>query len=79
MIDIYTRDGCTHCVAIKQFLTNNSVGYNELKIGVNIQREEVLAKYPDQRSLPIITINGDVIGSDELKTIIESEQLSLFE
>lgn len=78
MINIYTRDGCPHCTEIKQFLKNRNVDYNEFKIGVDVQREQVLEKFPDQKTLPIITLNEDIIGSPELKMLIENEQLDLF-
>jgi glutaredoxin len=77
MIEIYTRDGCPHCTDIKMFLKNKDINYHELKIGVDVERNDVVAKFPDQKTLPIITLNGDVVGSSELKTIVENGQIKL--
>lgn len=79
MIEIYTRDGCSHCIEIKQFLSSRNVDYIEMKIGKDVDREEVLSKFPDQKSLPIIVLCGDVVGHSELKFMIENKQLSLFD
>jgi glutaredoxin 3 len=78
MIEIYTRDGCPHCNEIKQFLKNKDINYNEFKIGVDVERNDVVAKFPDQKTLPIIVLSGDVIGSSELRLIVENDQLELF-
>lgn len=78
MIEVYSRAQCVRCSDIKQFLSANKVQYTERQIGVDVQREEVLSKFPDQTNLPIITIWGDVIGIDELKTLVENKQLELF-
>lgn len=76
-IEVYTRDGCPHCVDIKQFLSNRKVGYTEFKIGSNISRDEVISKFPDVKSLPIVTLEDDIIGSSELKSLV-NEQPNLF-
>lgn len=76
-IEIYTRDGCPHCVEIKQFLTNRKVGYTEYKIGVNIERDSVITKFPAVKALPILTLEGDVIGTQELKSLV-TKQPELF-
>lgn len=76
VIEIYTREGCGHCVQTKQLLTSHDIPYAEVKIGVDIDREQVINKYPDQRTLPIIVVNGNVVGGNqELQLLVENNQL----
>lgn len=79
MIEIYTREGCPHCTEIKRYLKSKEVAFTELKIGVDVERSVVLEKFPDQKTLPIIVLSGDVIGSSELRLIVENHQLQAFE
>lgn len=63
MITIYTRDGCSFCDKAKQLMIENNISYNEMSIGKNIQREEVIQKFPNSKLLPIIVnVDGTLLG-----------------
>jgi glutaredoxin len=72
IVEIYTRDGCPRCVQTKTLLSNNDVNYTEKKIGVDIERDAVLQAFPDQRSLPIVSVNGTVIPLTGISTLINT-------
>jgi glutaredoxin len=59
---IYTKENCTWCVAAKEFLTNQRTSYEEIKIGEDITRDELLEKYPEAKTVPIIVIDNEWIG-----------------
>ena len=68
MIEIYTKPSCPSCINAKMFLQNKGLEYTEIKIGKDISREEFLEKFPEARTVPQITIDGNLIGGyDELK------------
>ena len=72
MLTLYSKDNCPHCVKAKRLLDLNGVDYAEKKIGHNITRDEVLTKFPDAKTVPIIEWNDVIInGASELETIIE--------
>lgn len=63
MITIYTRDGCSFCDKAKQIMNENNMKYAEMIIGENIQREDVIQKFPNIKLLPIIVnVDGTLLG-----------------
>ena len=65
MIELYTRASCQSCVVAKRFLTEKNVPFKEYSVGVDVQREDVLKKFPVARMLPIVVIEGEYVGSKE--------------
>lgn len=66
MITIYTRDGCSFCDKAKALMTENNIQYSEMSIGKNIQREEVIQKFPEVKLLPIVvSVDGTLLGGYE--------------
>lgn len=62
MFDIYTKSNCSRCVSAKQLLNNKGIAYNEIKVGVDLPVEEVIAMFPEMRTVPIIVEDGRLIG-----------------
>ena len=66
MITIYTRDGCSFCDKAKSFMNENNIQYTEMSIGKNVQREEVIQKFPGVKILPIVVnVDNTLIGGYE--------------
>lgn len=59
---IYTRDNCPYCVSAKNFCNQNGISFSELKIGSDIIVEEFQEIFPEQKSVPLILIDGVKIG-----------------
>lgn len=62
MIEIYTKLDCGYCVAAKDLLKINNIGYTEHVINKDISRDDFLEKYPQAKTVPFILIDGEVIG-----------------
>lgn len=62
LIELYTRDGCEYCEKTKELLEDKLLNYNENIIGKTINREDVIKKFPGRKLLPIVVINGNLIG-----------------
>ena len=43
-------------------LKMNNIKFTEYHMGLDYTREEVLEKYPTQKTLPIVLINDELIG-----------------
>lgn len=72
-IEVYTREGCLHCNRTKFALRDGEYPFIEHKIGVDVDRETVVSMFPEQKMLPIIVVNGQVVGSFEaLQNLIDS-------
>lgn len=56
-IRIYTQPGCTHCASLKSYLETEGVAFDNIVIGTDISREDVIAKFPGVKQVPIVVIN----------------------
>jgi len=63
MIELITREGCFYCSQAKDLLVEKNIPFTETKIGIDIDRDTVIDKYPNQKVLPIVIENDKVIGS----------------
>jgi glutaredoxin 3 len=76
ILELYTKPSCPVCNTSKQLLNSNGVDYTEIQIGRDIMRDDVLAKFPDAKTVPIIVLNGTKIdGYPSLKLLIEKDEI----
>jgi len=64
-VEIFTRDSCQTCIMTKKMLVERNVPFTEYIVGHDIQREEVLIRFPEAKMLPVIIADGIYIGSKE--------------
>jgi glutaredoxin 3 len=74
-VELYTRDGCGLCDQTKRLLSENKVDYREYVIGLDIDRDEIITRFPDARLLPIVVVDGAWIGGrDEVLSLLSQEK-----
>jgi len=72
MIIIWGKPQCPHCESAKRMLDSRDIAYEYKQLGVDFEREDVLAEFPEARTFPQIVINGLKIGGyDQLGTYLE--------
>lgn len=59
---IYTKENCGYCVQAKNLFNAKGQSYNEMKLGVDLTREEFMSIFPEVKSLPFIIIDGVKVG-----------------
>lgn len=59
---IYSKDNCIYCDRAKAFFRSNNMPFSEVKIGKDIIAEEFVEQYPDQKTVPLIFVDGEKIG-----------------
>ena len=59
---VYTKENCSYCVKAKNLLTLEGLTYEESVIGKDVIREDFISMFPDQKSVPLIFVNGEKIG-----------------
>lgn len=62
MITIYSKPDCSFCVKAKAYMDKHHISYNEILMGRDITREEVIEKFPLIRTMPIILLDDKIIG-----------------
>lgn len=72
MIIIWGKPQCSHCESAKRLLDSRGLAYEYRQLGVDFEREEVIAEFPEARTFPQIVINGNKIGGyAQLGTYLE--------
>lgn len=59
---IYTKDNCSYCVKAKNLFALENITYEETVIGKDITREDFISLFPNQKTVPLIFVNGEKIG-----------------
>jgi glutaredoxin 3 len=62
MNKVYSKDNCPYCVKAKNLLKARGIDFTEIKIGVDITRDEFLATFPNARTVPQIILEGEHVG-----------------
>ena len=62
---IYTRPGCKYCNRAKILLASREIDYIEVIVGQDIDRDNLIAKFPTSKTLPIVENDGRLIGGYE--------------
>lgn len=75
-IIIYTKDPCPYCVRAINLLNEKKLAYKEIDLTDKFDEIERIKKETGWRTVPIILINGRVIGGyDDLKALDQEGQL----
>jgi glutaredoxin 3 len=61
-IVIYTKDNCPYCDQAKTLFRMRDQRFQEMKIGVDVTREEFIDTFPEVRTVPFIIIDGEQVG-----------------
>lgn len=59
---IFTKKDCPYCVRAKALLSMKSVPFTESVIGEDMLRETFIEMYPNQKTVPLILIDGQQVG-----------------
>jgi glutaredoxin len=64
-IILYTRPGCSQCIKAKAFLASQNISYKEFTVDVDITVAELKEQYPGVASLPVVIMDGVLIGGTD--------------
>jgi glutaredoxin len=53
---VYSKENCPACDRLKSQLKSEGEPFTEIKVGVDITREEFVAKFPQVRSMPHLVV-----------------------
>ncbi len=67
-VRLYTTPVCPYCIALKNFLKEHDVDFEEIDVSANDQAREELITKTNQFNVPVIEIDGElIIGFDKEK------------
>jgi glutaredoxin len=58
-IEVYSKENCPACTALKARLTKDGESFTEIMVGKDITREEFLEKFPQVRQMPHVVFIND--------------------
>lgn len=61
-VEIYSRPGCGYCENAKDIFKQKGVHFVEYSIGSGFSREAFFEKFPNEKTVPQIVIDGEHIG-----------------
>lgn len=61
-IVIYSKSGCPNCVTAKRLLDSKGIGYGEINLDKESEREAFIATFPEAKQMPQIFIQGQRVG-----------------
>ena len=64
-VEIWGKENCGYCTAAKSLAESKGISYVYKQLGVDFEREDVLAEFPEARTFPQIVVNGQKIGGYE--------------
>ena len=65
MIEIYGKQYCVWCEKAKALLIERGIPYKYYTIGEDVDLETIKEKFPGVKTVPIIIVNGFMIGGYE--------------
>lgn len=67
-VKVYSTPTCPYCIRTKQFLKENSVGFEDIDVSTNKQAGQEMIEKSGQMGVPVLDINGEiVVGFDKDK------------
>ena len=65
MIKIYSTPTCPYCVALKNFLKDKGIEFDDIDVSLDAKAQDEMVKKSGQLGVPVIDIDGEiVIGFD---------------
>ena len=62
MIEIWSKPNCFFCDKAEMLCKMKSLEYKKYMLDVDYSREDFMEKFPDARTFPQITMDGNYIG-----------------
>lgn len=68
-ITIYTTPVCPYCQQAKDYFQKKNITFEEIDVAANSDKAREMVKLSRQLSVPVITINGQVIKGFDIEKI----------
>lgn len=57
----YTTSTCPHCIMLKEFLKEKSIGFENMDVSSDPAKADEMVKKSGQMGVPVIEIDGEII------------------
>ena len=70
-VKIYSTSSCPYCVALKGFLEENKIEFEEIDVSLDQESMKMIIKKTGQMGVPVIDIDGELVVGFDRKKIVE--------
>jgi len=68
---IYSTPTCPYCLRAKQFLSDNSIAFEDIDVSTNQAAGEEMVRKSGQMGVPVLDIEGEIIVGFDKERIIQ--------
>ena len=68
---IYSTPTCPYCMRAKQFLSDNSIAFEDIDVSTNQAAGEEMVRKSGQMGVPVLDIEGEIIVGFDKERIIQ--------
>lgn len=68
-VTIYSTPTCTYCIAVKEFLKENSIPYTEYNVASDVTKRTEMIEKSGQMGVPVVQIDDNIVIGFDKKTI----------
>ena len=68
---IYSTPTCPYCMRAKQFLSDNSIAFEDIDVSTNQTAGEEMVRKSGQMGVPVLDIEGEIIVGFDKERIIQ--------
>jgi len=66
MVKVYSTPSCPYCVALKNFLKENKIDFEDIDVSQDEKAREEMIQKTGQMGVPVIEINSEfIVGFDK--------------
>jgi len=70
-IKVYSTPSCPYCVAVKEFLDENKVEFEDIDISQDEESIKMIVEKTGQMGVPVVDIDGELIIGFNRQKIVE--------
>jgi glutaredoxin-like YruB-family protein len=74
-VKVYSTPSCPNCKALKKFLGENGVKYEDINVASNPKAAQEMIEKSGQMAVPVVDIGGTVISGFDKKKVKEALSL----
>ncbi len=60
-IKVFSTEFCPYCVALKEFLKQSNVAFEEVDVTEDLKAQEEMIEKSGQMGVPVVDINGEIV------------------
>jgi len=77
MVKVYSTPTCPYCVALKQYLTDNNIDFEEVDVSQDEEALDHMVKKSGQMGVPVVEIDDEMVvgfNKEKINKLLKIEE-----